>query len=304
MHWYLFALLSPLLWAISVHIDKYVLGRYLKNANSSIIAIFAGLVGLLFSIGIFIFAHDNLLDIGLYNGVLIVFNGALLIIAFIPYYFALNEDDSSLVVPLFQTIPIFTFGLGFVLLGETISSMQIIAGILIIFGSVLISLNLENKKVAFRWKMIFLMLLSSLLISIHYLIFKIVAIQGSFWTTVFWEYLGATLVAIFILIFFGKYRRQFVSVIKENSFAVITINTVNEIINIAAKVMSNYATMFIPVVVVNLANGLQPMFVFVIGLIITIFFPFIAKEQISRNHILQRVIAIVILFVGTYLLIV
>ena len=304
MHWYLFALISPLLWAISVHIDKYVLNKYLKNASSSIIAVFAGLVGLLFSIGVLIFSSSNLLEIGLFNGILIVLNGALLIIAFIPYYYALNEEDTSLVAPLFQTIPIFTFGLGFILLGETISLIQIIAGILIIFGAILISLDFEKSKMVFRWKMIFLMLLSSLLISIHFLIFKVVAIQGSFWTTVFWEYLGATLVAVFILILFGKYRRQFISVIKENSFGVIAINTFNEVINITAKVIANYATMFIPVVVVNLANGLQPMFIFVIGLIITIFFPFIAKEQISRNHILQRVIAIIILFIGTYLLIV
>lgn len=116
MKWYILAFLSPLLWAISNHIDKYILSRYLKNANTGVLAIFAGLVGFLFSVAILIFSPENILGINAINGIIIVFNGALLIVAFIPYYFALNKEDASSVVPLYQTIPIFSFILGFLFL--------------------------------------------------------------------------------------------------------------------------------------------------------------------------------------------
>ncbi len=303
MHWYLLAFLSPLLWAVSNHIDKYILSRYLKNANSGVIAIFAGIVGFFLSLIIFLFSPKDILGIGLINGIIIVLNGALLIIAFIPYYYALNNEDASTVVPLYQTIPIFSFLLGFLILRETVTLTQILAGICIIVGATLISIDLGKTKIALKKRVLFLMLLSSFLISIHFLIFKFVAIEGTFWRTVFWECLGTVLVSAFLLIFIGNYRRKFVSVIKENSMAVILINVFNEVLNIGAKLFANYASLLVPVVLVNLANGLQPMFVFLIGLLLTIFLPFLGREEITKKYIIQRVMAIVILLIGTILLV-
>lgn len=147
------------------------------------------------------------------------------------------------------------------------------------------------------------MLLSSLLLAIHFLVFKAIALQETFLRTAFWEYLGATAVALFLLIFIKNYRRQFILVLKENSIMVIILNVINEVINIAAKLIANYATLLVPVVIVNLANGLQPMFVFLIGVVMTIFIPFISKEDISRKFIVQRLVAIVILLIGTYMLV-
>ena len=260
MHWYLFALLSPLLWAITNHIDKYVLSRYVKNAEPGVLAILTGFVGLLFAIGVFIFVPSNFLGINVFHAILIILNGALFVASFIPYYYALNDEDTSLVIPLFQTIPIFSFVLGFIFFKETITLMQVFAGILIIIGATLISIDFGKAKLAFRWRMVLLMLLSSLMISIHYLVFKFVAISESFWITVFWEYLGAVLVAVFLLVFTRKYRRQFIALIKNNSAFAIVLEMINNGIDIVSKVIANYATILVPVVVVNLANGMQSMF--------------------------------------------
>ncbi len=266
-------------------------------------SIFAGIVGLFFSLAVLLFYRGDILGIGLVNGILIVLNGALLIVSFIPYYFALKDDDASVVSPLYQTIPIFTFILGYFLLKETISPVQILAGIIIILGAILMSVDLNQPKFSIKLKPLLLMLLSSVLISIHFLLFKFIAIEGTFWRTVFWEYLGSVAVAIFLLIFIKKYREQFILVIKDNSFYVILVNAVNEIINIGGKLCANYSSLLVPVVLVNLANGLQPMFVFLIGLFITIFLPFVGKEEITKRHLIQRFAAIVILLIGTFLLV-
>ncbi len=279
------------------------MGRYLKNANSGVIAIFVGIIGLFFSLAVLLFYHGNILGIGIINGIIIILNGALLIIAYIPYYYALNTEDASSVVPLYQTIPIFSFILGFLILKETITPFQAIAGIFIIFGAVLISIDFSKFKIGFKIKPLFLMLLSSLLIAVHFLIFKFIATEGTFWRTVFWEYLGAAAVALYLLIFMNNYRREFVILIRENSFFVILINVINEILNIGGKLCANYATLLVPLVIVNLANGLQPMFVFLIGLFITIFLPFLGKEEITKKHLTQRIVAIVILLVGTFMLV-
>lgn len=304
MSWYLFAFLSPLLWAVSNHIDKYILSKYLKNANTGVLAIFAGLVGFLFSCGVAIFSPGSIWGISIFHAIVIILNGALLIVAYIPYYYALNNEDASSVVPLYQLIPIFTFVLGFILFRETISQTQIFAGILIIIGAVLISIDLDRGGINIKKRVLLLMSLSSLLISIHFLVFKFIAVEETFLRTVFWEYIGAAIVAIFLLLFITSFRNNFVDALKENSIGVIFINLINEVINITAKIFANYASLFVPVVVVNLANGLQPFFVFVIGIILTLTLPFLGKEKITRKFIIQRTVAIVILFVGTYFLVV
>ncbi|TAK57985.1 hypothetical protein EPO17_00565 [Patescibacteria group bacterium] len=304
MSWYFFAFLSPLLWAISNHIDKYILARYLKNTNTGVLAIFAGLVGFLFSLGILIFSPSSIMGINLFNAVVIILNGALLIIAFVPYYYALNGEDASSVVPLYQSIPVFSFVIGFFLLGESVSSLKIVAGLCIIVGSILVSIDLSKSKLCLKGRVLSLMLLSSFLISVHFLVFKVVALEESFWTTVFWEYIGATLVAVFLLLFIKSYRSQFISVLRGNSFGVISINVLNEVINIGAKLLANYATLLVPVVIVNLANGLQPLFVFLIGILLTLFFPFINKEMVTKQHVIQRIVAISVLFIGSYLLVI
>ncbi len=301
MHWYYLAFLSPLLWAMSNHIDKYALTKYLKGSDVKVLTIFGGIVSFFIALGILIFAHENIFAIKALDGFILFVNGVMLIIAFIPYYYAMERSDASVVVPLYQTIPIFSAIFGFFLLNETVSGMQFLAGALIIIGAVLISIDLDTYK--FRKDIVGLMLLSSFLIALHFLIFKAVAIHESFWRSVFWEYAGDIFISLFLLVFMKNIRSQFVMLFKENSLAVLFVNTFNEGVNLVAKLIANYATLLAPVFIVNLANGVQPLFVFLIGIILTIFSPSFGKEKISRSHIFQRSSAIIILLAGSMLLI-
>jgi drug/metabolite transporter (DMT)-like permease len=165
MQWYFFAFLSPLLWAISNHIDKYILSKYLKNVGSGVLAIFAGLVGLMLSLGILIVSPSSILGMSLFHAVIIILNGALLLIAFIPYFYALQEEDASSVVPLYQMIPIFSLILGSFLLGESLTLVQSFGGMCIIFGAVLISIDPTSAGFNLKKRVFLLMLLSSFLLS-------------------------------------------------------------------------------------------------------------------------------------------
>ncbi len=51
-----------------------------------------------------------------------------------------------------------------------------------------------------------------------------------------------------------------------------------------------------------MVNAFQPLFIFVYGVLLTLFFPHIAKESLLKKHVLQKLAAIVILFFGTWLL--
>ena len=42
MNWLVFALCGPIFWAISTHLDKYLVERYFKNADVVVLMLFAG----------------------------------------------------------------------------------------------------------------------------------------------------------------------------------------------------------------------------------------------------------------------
>ena len=43
MNWLAFALCGPLLWAISTHLDKYLVERYFRNADVVVLTLFTAL---------------------------------------------------------------------------------------------------------------------------------------------------------------------------------------------------------------------------------------------------------------------
>jgi hypothetical protein len=114
--------------------------------------------------------------------------------------------------------------------------------------------------------------------------------------------MGAGLFAFILLSFIGSYRRQFINVIKSNTAAVLSVNALGEAMNVGAKLVATYVGMILPLAIVSVLNGFQPLFLFIYGLIITIFLPSLGKENISRKQIIHKIIAIIVIFVGTFIL--
>ena len=302
MSWYIFAFAWPVLWSISNHIDKYILSKYLKNWWAGALTIFAWIIWLLLTILIFIFARDKIISFSILNAVIMALNGALLIIAYIPYYYAISKDEASIVVPIYQTIPIFSYILWFLVLWEKLTLSQILAWLLIIIWAVILSLDLENERIKVKGKMLFLMILSSFLIALHFLVFKFVVIQENFWWTSFYEYIWVIMIWIILFTFVKNYRNQLLRILKENTITVISITWLNEIVNLSAKLLVNFATILAPIALVTLVNGFQPFFVFIFGLILTLFLPKLANEKIAKKHIVHRILGILIIFIWTYFL--
>ncbi|TSC87678.1 MAG: Uncharacterized protein G01um101416_358 [Microgenomates group bacterium Gr01-1014_16] len=263
--------------------------------------VFSSIIGL-FLLPFIAFFHPEVLVFSISN-ILIIVNGFLYILAVLPYFYALQKDEASICVPLFQLTSIFSFILSYMVLGETLSNYQLLSGLLVIIGAVGISLDLsERKKIKFKNEVFWLMALSSLIFSLNFLFFKYFAIQSNFWLTSFWEYVGFAIFAFLLMLFVKSYRVQFIIVLKTNRAAVLGINGINELVNIITKISFNVASLLTPITLVWIVNGLQPFFVFLYGVILTIFFPKISQENIARRALSQKLIAIVIMFIGVYLI--
>lgn len=300
MNWLIIAILAPLLWAFTNFIDKFLLSKYFKLGVGTLI-IYSALIGLPVAFLVAIF-KPNVFSLTLPTSIFIILNSFLYIIYLFPYLRALSKADTSVVVPIFQTVPVFSYFLAFLVLGETLSGIQIIGSLLIIFGALGITLKFKDKKVHLTKEVLFLQLLASFILAVNYLFFKFFAIQLDFWTVSFWQYLGVAIFGIILLIFVKSYRMDFILSFKRNSKAILGLNVINEVLNIGATIILTFATLFAPLTLVWVINGFQPLFVFLIGILLTLFFPHLIKENLEKKVLFQKTIFILLIFLGAYLL--
>ncbi len=300
MSWFLIALIAPALWSASNHADKYIMGKYFKDAGSGSIVIFGTIISLIAAIIILIF-QPSVLRISFHTALFIILAGFCYIAALLPYFYAISKDEASRVVPLFQLAPIFSYILALVFLGEVLSLRQIIGGLIIVSGAILLTVEMGESKFRIKGIVLGLMALSSLLFSLNALIFKAAAVNATFWPTAFWQYMGVVLGGS-LLLFYTPYRKQFVRTFIKSKSSVAGLVGLSEGLTIGGRLCFYYATTLAPLALVTTVNGFQPAFVFIYGVILTLFFPKVAQESLLKKHLVQKILSIGVLFLGTYIM--
>lgn len=294
----LVALIAPALWAANNHFDKYIVGKYFKSTGVGAMMIFSALIGVLV-LPVAGFLQQSAFSINPLTALLIALNGCLYLVATLPYLKALKISDASAAIPMFQVIPVISFVLAWVILGETLTGNQMAGGLLVVLGAIIISFEMqEGRKLKLRSDILALMFLSSFIFALHFLFFKVFAVDTDFWTTVFWESVGFVAFAVFLLAFIKSYRRDFLAVFRKNGEIVISLNVFNEVINILGKLVFNYASLLIAITLAWIAVGFQPVFVLLYSVILAAFFPHISKENVAGKHLVQKIIAIAVMLIG------
>jgi drug/metabolite transporter (DMT)-like permease len=302
MNWFLIALITPIVHAAVVHIDKHLVSKYLKGAQVGSLVLFSALfavVALPF-IGWF---HPEAFDVSAADVALLMVNGALLVLAYICYFYALDRDEASVVAPLFQMIPVMGFALGYFLLGETLSPREFIASAVIVAGALILSLERHQNGLKLKQAVFWLMFASSFLYAANGVLFKFVAeTQQAFWPSLFWDFAGKVVFGLLIFAMVKGYREQFLAVLKENKSAVMTLNGLNEVLGLVGEGALVFAVLLAPVALVQVVSGLQPAFVFFYGILLTLFWPQFTSESLERRHLIHKAAGIGIILVGTVLL--
>jgi len=299
MSWLFFAFSGPVFWAISVHLDKYLVERFFKESNVAVLLVFTAFVGLLMLPFIWYF-QPGVTNPSAGAIVVIAFSGILYMGAMLLYLQALQSEEASVVAPFFQASPLFGYALGYLVLGEKLSSTQLAGGALIIVGALIVSLRFGAMAGAFKLRLAMLMLGCGFVLSVATLIFKIFAIEVEFWTTTFWVFVGEALFgAAFLMV--GSYRRQFVALLRTNTAALLSINASNELINLGGGLDNRYALLFAPLSIVQAIGSTTTLFVFAFGVLLSLVFPRFGRENLSGRELAQKGIAAVFVAVGVAL---
>lgn len=300
MSWLLFAFLGPIAWAVSTHIDKYLVEKYFKNSSTAVLMVFTAIIGLVMLPFIWWF-DPSVVKLSLRPIVVMMASGALYMGAMLLYLQALQREEASVVAPLFQAAPLWIFLLAYLFLDETLSTFQLIGAGLIIAGAAALSLDGSMRLRGTSPRFVVLMLVCTFVIALSSVIFKFFAVHDEFWSTTFWTYAGEAVFGFFILTVPANFK-QFATLLRTKTQALLAINGANEIINLGAGLSVRFAYLLAPLAVVQAVSSTTTLFVFLFGILLTLFFPKFGKEDLSRRNLIQKGLAAVVIAAGVFMI--
>jgi uncharacterized membrane protein len=299
MPWLLFAILGPLSWAISTHIDKYLVDKYFHDSDTAVLIVFTAVVAV-FALPVIGFFEPRVFSLSLLAMAVMTVSGVLYMGAMLFYLRALQSEEASAVAPFFQLSTIFTFLLAYVFLGEGLGLQQLSGIALIVAGTLIVSANGGAMLQRFNMRLLLLMAAATFIVALSAVLFKYFAIEDSFWGTTFWTFAGEGIFGAGIVLIPGYYR-QFVNLFQRSPGAVLGINAANELINLGGGLGVRFASLLVPVALVSAVSSTTTLFVFAFGLVLTLFFPKFGREDLTAGNLLRKGAAAILVTAGVIL---
>ncbi len=265
--WLLLAFSGPVCWAVSTHIDKYLVDRYFRDSDTAVLMLFTALLGVVL-LPLIWWIEPGILKPSLKAIAVMTGSGILYMGAMLFYLRAIQSEEASVVAPLFQASTLFTFILGYLFLHERLGSYQLLGGGLIVAGALSLSLRNRLSFGGLKGGLIGLMLAATFVLALSTVLFKFFAIRDNFWTTTFWTFVGEGVFGVLLLLKPG-YRRQFAQLFQRSPGPLIGVNAANELINLGGGLSVRYASLLAPVALVSAISSTTSFFVFAFGILFT-----------------------------------
>ncbi len=252
--------------------------------------------------------------------------GFLYLVTLVFWYKALHQSEATRVVPIVGAlVPVFSFILSLVFLGETLSERQLLAFCILIIGGILISIKhtkfYEISRVKEKFKNVFGNFLggihagyrpsqrliinstvSALFFAIFYVLIKYVYSHQPFIGGFVWSRLGSFLGAFLIFSvpawnkLIRKSRKETLGF--KNLFFFLSVR----IFGTLAFIFLNWAISLGNVALINSLQGTQYVFLFFLVLFLSARHPKVLKEELGGGVLLQKVLGILLISIGLYML--
>lgn len=299
MSWLLITIISYFLFAIVALIDKYLLIGPIPNPK-----LYASLVGIS-RILILVFVPFIGLDIpNSAQLILSLLAGGTFICALFWLFKALQLFEPSRIVPAVGGLaPIFSMALIYLFSGreETLRMQDFSAFILLVLGSFLITYQ-KSKKISLSSLKI--SILAAFFLALFFVLAKYVYLGQSFFQGLIWISVGSFLGGLLLLL--NKEVRKGLFTVKttiQKKTAVVFFS--NQIMGASAHVLQNWAIALAPLIYVaaiNALQGVQYVFLLFFTIFLSLKFPQIIKEEISKKILLQKISAILLIGIGLAML--
>src|SRR3954463_12040158 len=155
--WLLFAFSGPVMWAISTHIDKFLVDKYFRDSDTAVLMVFTALLGVI-ALPVIWFFDPKVLALSLVATAVMTLSGILYMGAMLFYLRAIQTEEASVVAPLFQANTLFTFVLGILILHELPGATEILGAALVVGGALSLSMGRAGSLRGFKTRLVLLML--------------------------------------------------------------------------------------------------------------------------------------------------
>lgn len=143
------------------------------------------------------------------------------------------------------------------------------------------------------------MILSSLSLAVNQVITKYLLGFADFWTIFAYIRIGAFISLLPVtFVNIGNFEKIY----KEKGLRPFGFMFLAELLNLLAVLSITFATSIGFVTLVNALSSVQPFFVLIFTVLISIFYPQILKEKIGKSTVLLKSFAIALMFIGAVLI--
>ncbi len=305
MSWLSFTIIAQILNSVVAVLDKYLVTS--KRVTTPILYVFY--TGVLTILGILLYVpslfkpdiylpkFSNIEGVSLFVLGIIICASVLQLFALWALFSSFKRNDASDVVPVVGSISaIFSFIIGYVFFGASLTPTFTVGFTLLVFGTFLISHLRFNKKV------FLFTIVSGFCFGLYNLLLKEILLEVGFETGFFWLSSITCILSCFLL-FFKKIRDTFHVQRKEKHIkTTIHILVSNKIVAGIAGILLIKAIELGEVSLVQALGGMQFVFLFLFAAILGPLTPIDFGENIKRKDVYLKLIAISIIVSGFVLL--
>ena len=290
--WIYFVILSEFMWSVTSLLDKALLSKnYIKSPF--VFIIFNGLMNILL---IFLLPFFNFGKLGIVDISIALMSGIFLIIGLVFYYKAVQNEEISRVIMLWQFTPVFVLLISFLFLNEKLSSNYLAGFVFLIAAGLVVGYKKINGKMILS-KAFYYLVGASVFISIFYVFSNHIYQVTNFWSAFMWLRLSA-LSSIFLLLI-PSIRKEFFetwNAMRKNSRLTISSKM---IIDFSAFIILGLAMVSGPVALISaLGSSLAPIIIFLLTTLTTLYLPNLIKEEINKKIVLIKLLAIALIIAG------
>jgi uncharacterized membrane protein len=295
------ALASVGFWSLSSHLDKH----FVESVGSDSTIVRDYIVGLFLSLLVFsgIVIVRGFPPLDPFMATLLVIAGIFEVMYLRFYYRALDGDDTSRVLTLFSFIPLFSLGLAYVALHETVAYTGLLGGAIIVAGNIFVSWD-PRAEGSMRLRTVWLIALASLLLALNYTLYRFAhdATGLAFVDLLPWIAVGGMIGSFTTVIASAENRRDLFSRDTYSNPRLYGLMIANHTLDQLGLLCAYAAYLFAPVFVVASIISALPLFSLVFSSLCVRIFSLLPGSPLSRGEIAQRWVAILVTMVGLALI--
>ena len=226
-------------------------------------------------------------------------------IAGIPYFKALEIDNSTNLGIFIQLAPILYLVLGWMFLGETISIMQLVAFVVILLAPILIITTTRKKSRKIRIRAVFYAFLYVLIaVSGNLFFVKASSSDLSFIDELAILLFSKGLANLLIVYCRPKWRKRFLAVAKKSERKVFCPMFINLIVGLVKEYSYRFALIIAPAVALASAvsDSVEPIVIFFMGILLTLIWPKFGREKLDKKTVLVHLVATILVVIDVVLI--